>query len=88
MVDEQHAGPGRGDVADPLAEPPAVRGVETGGRLVEQQDLRIGDARSGDRHELALALAELSRVPVAQLAEPGALECRGHLTRGGARGRC
>ena len=55
VVDEQQGGPGGPDVADPLAQPHALRRVEAGGRLVEEQDRRLGHARPRDRHELALA---------------------------------
>ena len=42
------------------------RGVEAGGRLVEQQHRRVGDAGAGDRHQLALALAQLAGRSVAE----------------------
>ena len=54
------------DVADALAEPLALGGVETGGGLVEQEDLRVGGAGPCDRHELALALAEVAGLAVAR----------------------
>ena len=45
VVDEEDAGAGEADVADPVAEPLALGGVEAGGRFVEEQDLRFGRAR-------------------------------------------
>ena len=48
--------------------------VEPGGGLVEQQDRGAGDAGPGDRHELALALAQLAGRAVAERGDPDVLE--------------
>ena len=70
VVDEQHAGAGVGDGADALAEPLALarcRGRPPARRAAAPS----GSARTGpgDRHELALALAEVAGRPVAELAD-------------------
>ena len=49
--------------------------VESGCRLVEQQQLRPCRQGSGDGHHLALALGELGRQGVGELAEREPLEC-------------
>ena len=78
VVDQEDAGAGDADVADPVAEPLALGGVEARGRFVEEEDLRVGRARAGDGHELALALAEVAGVAVA----------RGRRCRRGRAARC
>src|SRR5712691_8249424 len=61
MVGDQHQDRKLG-IAGQLAQPPqqvlAAAQVEPGGRLVEQQQLRVGHQRPGDLHPLALALGE------------------------------
>ena len=74
VVDQQDARAGEADVADPVAEPLALGGVEAGRRLVEQEDLRFGRAGAGDRHELALALAEVTGVAVAEVGDADEVE--------------
>ena len=65
VIDQQHAGAGCRDVADAGSQATALGGVEAGGRLVEQQHRGLGHVRPCDRHELALALAELLGVAIA-----------------------
>ncbi len=84
VVDQEHAGARDADVADPVAEPAALGGVEAGGRLVEQEDRRVGRARPGDGHELALALAEVTGVAVAEVGDADEVERALH---GAVRGR-
>jgi hypothetical protein len=64
------------DVGEPVFRPKPVeevqdlglnRGVEGGGRLVEQQHLRFKDQRPGDRDALALATGELVGVAEAEV---------------------
>ena len=62
----------------------ALGGVEAGGRLVEQEDLRVGGAGPGDGHELALALAEVTGLAVAQVGDADEVERTLH---GAVRGR-
>ena len=50
------------DVAQLVREALAQVNVEVGERLIEQQQLRLGRHRSGQRHALLLATAELMRV--------------------------
>ena len=42
--------------------------VERGERLVEQQDLRVGDQRAGERHALLLAARKLRRKTLGAVA--------------------
>ena len=74
MIDQQDAGAGDADVADPVAEPAALGGVEAGSRFVEEEDRRVGRAGSGDGHELALTLAEVTGVALAQVGDADEVE--------------
>ncbi len=67
-----------------VADPPGKLGVDSGHRLVQQQQLGIGHQRSHDLDQPALAAAEVAGVLVGERlqAEPG--EYRG---RPGYRGR-
>ena len=54
MLDQQHrAAEVRGQSADPLRELEALRHVESGGRLVDQQQPRRRDERAGDFEDAA-----------------------------------
>ena len=70
--------PDGADGPDAFAQPGALVAVEAGSRLVEQQDRGISDAGAGDRHQLALALAQLARRAVAQVRDAHVLERPGH----------
>ena len=63
-------GPSR-SVASRLSSPQqrlAATEVETGGRLVEQQQLRVGHQGAGELHPLALALGQRPEPPFDQAA--------------------
>ena len=49
-------------------------GIEGGGRLVEQHELRVHAERAGDGDALLLAAGELARIFVRLLGDPDALE--------------
>ena len=50
--------------------------VERAGRLVGEDQQRLGDQRARDRHALLLAAGELRGVVVGALAQPDALQHR------------
>ncbi len=57
-----------------LAHPDAQERVERRERLVEQQDLRVGDQRAGQRHALLLAARELGRQALGEALHVDELE--------------
>ena len=69
MVDEQDREPLVDHLAQLAAERRGLAGVEAGGRLVEQQQLRLRREGSGDRHHLALTLCELTGKSVGEPVE-------------------
>ena len=54
---------------EPAAHPVGGVGIERGGRLVEQQHLRLVDQRLGERHAGLLSGRELAGRPVEQVGE-------------------
>ena len=49
-------------------------GVERGGRLVEEHDLRIHGERTGNRDTLLLTSGQLGRVVVRAISKPHSIE--------------
>ena len=74
MVDEEDRGAPIDDLAQVAAEGDRLLCVEAGSRLVEAQQLGARRQRPGDGDELALALGELARRHVGEVAEREHLE--------------
>ncbi len=75
MLDQQNGG------VAPLGDPPddrpdlgALMGVQTGGRLVEEQHVRIGEQRPGHADEPRPAMRKLSGLAVQQIRQPELLD--------------
>jgi hypothetical protein len=60
VIDEEDRRPLVADVTQAAAQPLALAGVEPACRFVQEEHRRVADERPGDRHELALALGELT----------------------------
>ena len=71
--DERPPAPG-GEGADLGEDLDAVLEVEEGGGLVEEQDFRVLDQRSGEEGELTLAAGEARDLAVGEISEPQAIE--------------
>ena len=70
MVDQQHGVALIDQVAQLGPEPLGLGLVQPGGGLVEQQDLRrLRHQRPSDAHQLALALGQLAREPLGDVAQ-------------------
>ena len=74
VVDQKDAGAVGADVADAFAEPFALGGVQAGGGLVEQDDLRVRRTRACNGRELALALAQVAGVASTELGNADQVE--------------
>ena len=74
MVDEEDRRAAVDDLAQVAAEHDRFLRVEAGRRLVEAQQLGPGSQRPGDGDELALALGELGRCRLGEVAEREHLE--------------
>jgi len=78
----QHHRPARG--AEPQHQLPELAPrlrIEAGGRLIEEQDLRLADQRAGDRQPLALAPRQLAHPGVAFLRQLDVGQQRGDRPR-------
>ena len=62
----------RVQLAEDLHDLTAGSGVQRAGRLVGEQDARLYDHRTGDRHALALTAGELVRIKVHAFFQPNA----------------
>ena len=69
VVDEENGDPAVAHRAQAVGQPPALSAIETGGRLVEEQQRRTAGQGTGDRDELALALGQLAHVALAERAK-------------------
>ena len=74
--DQHHARRLRPRSADQTLDRRRCRGIEVGGRLVQDQDIRRRRQGAGDRQELLLAAGQDTRRRLRQMREPGALERR------------
>ena len=69
MRGEKHGAAAALELADDLPQLAAALGIETGGRLVEEENARIGDERRGDGQALALSAGKFSYPGVGLLGE-------------------
>ena len=75
VVGDQDDRPTRGmELAEDAHDLGAAGGVEVAGRLVGEQEGRLGDQRPGDGHPLLLAAGQLGRLVVEPVAEAEPLE--------------
>src|SRR5262249_20165073 len=74
----------RGDLSDHVLDRLGRGGMEAGGRLIEQEDLRLLGERGGERKPLLLAAGELARWPA---LEPVKTDERAELKRVGSASR-
>ena len=72
--DDAHAGAARADAVDQLPELAARERVDAGGRLVQNQQIRIVDQRAAEAEFLPHAARELLRRPIFKGRQPGAFE--------------
>ena len=59
VLDNEDRLSGTVEVRDPVGEVPDQRRVDAAGRLVEQQDVRVGDQQRGELEQLALTVGEV-----------------------------
>ncbi len=69
MINEQERHPGVAHEAQPVGEPAALRSVQAGRRLVEQEHVRSSGQRPGYRDQLPTALGEVRDRPAADLSQ-------------------
>jgi hypothetical protein len=74
MTGHQHRPPFGSQVAQQFTEPADAFGVEPVGRLVEDQDLRIGQQGGGETEPLAHAERELSDAPISRRGQIDEIE--------------
>ena len=72
--DDGHPGAPSLDAGDQLPELAAGEGIDTGGRLVEDQQIRVMYQRAAERQFLFHAAGKLLRRPVAERGKPGGLQ--------------
>ena len=65
-----------GEPGEPAQQVLAAAEVHAGGRLVEQQQLRVGHQRPRDLHPLALALAQRAERALGEVADAEPVEQR------------
>ena len=62
------------DVAQQLEDGVGALGIERGGSLIAQDDLRLAGERASDRHALLLASGELARIGGRLLGQADAVQ--------------
>ena len=74
VLDDEERLAGPVELPDPVGEVPDQRRVDAAGRLVEQQDRRVGDQQRRQLEQLALTVGQVAGRLVRQPGDPDELE--------------